>query len=106
MTRYGEVKQMQHFYHHGNTICHPKSGYVTTKLHGTSTCRCNNNEIFSERAILTCLTAGGQALVMHAKVAIRHGDIVDFIIIRVSNFVLPKYRVNYYDYIIKWCFGI
>ena len=19
---------------------------------------------------------------------------------------LPKYRVNYYDYIIKWCFGI
>ena len=20
--------------------------------------------------------------------------------------VLPKYRVNYYDYTIKWCFGI
>ena len=28
MARYGEVKQRQHFYHHGDTICHPKSGYV------------------------------------------------------------------------------
>ncbi len=35
------------------TICHPRSGYVTTKLHGTSTCRCNNNVIFSDRAIFT-----------------------------------------------------
>ena len=41
------------FYHHGDTICHPRSGYVTTKLHGTSTCRCNNNAIFSDRAIFT-----------------------------------------------------
>ena len=52
-TRDGEVKQRQHFYHHGDTICHPRSGYVTTKLHGTSTCRCNNNAIFSDRAIFT-----------------------------------------------------
>ena len=50
MARYGEVKQTQHFYHHGDTICHPKSGYLTTKLHGTSTCRFNNNAIFSDRA--------------------------------------------------------
>ena len=35
MQDYGEVKQRQHFYHHGDTICHPKSGYVTNKLHGT-----------------------------------------------------------------------
>ena len=41
------------FYHHGDTICHPKSGYVTTKLYGTSTCRRNNNAIFSDRAIFT-----------------------------------------------------
>ena len=41
----------QHFYHHEDTICHPKLGYVTTKLHGTSTCRFNNNAIFSDRAI-------------------------------------------------------
>ena len=26
-------------------MCHPKSGYVTTKLHGTSTSGCNNNAI-------------------------------------------------------------
>ena len=40
---------------HGDTICHPRSGYVglTTKLHGTSTCRCNNNAIFSDRAMFT-----------------------------------------------------
>ena len=39
MAKDGEVKQSQHIYHHGDTICHPTSGYVTTKLHGTSTCR-------------------------------------------------------------------
>ena len=50
---FGEVIQMQHFCHHGDTLCHPKSGYVTTKLHGTSTCGCNNNAIFSGRAIVT-----------------------------------------------------
>ena len=32
MTRDGEVKQRQHFHHHGDTIFHPRSGYVTTKL--------------------------------------------------------------------------
>ena len=32
-------------------MCHPKSGYVTTNLHGTSTRGCNNNAIFSDRAI-------------------------------------------------------
>ena len=43
----------QHFCHHGGTICHPKSSYVSTKLYGTSTCGCNNNAIFSDRAIFT-----------------------------------------------------
>ena len=51
VARDSEVLQRQHFCHHGDTICHPKSGYVTTKLHGTSTCGCNNNAIFSVRAI-------------------------------------------------------
>ena len=50
-TRDGEVLHRQHFCHHGDTICHPKSGCVTTKLHGTSTCGCNNNAIFSDRAV-------------------------------------------------------
>ena len=51
MGRDDEGKQRQHFYHHGHTICHTKSGYVTTKLRGTSTRRRNNNAIFSDRAI-------------------------------------------------------
>ena len=33
MARDGEVKHRQHFFHQGDIICHPKSGYVTTKLH-------------------------------------------------------------------------
>ena len=37
MTRDGDVKQRQDFYHHGDIISHPKSSYVTTKLHGMST---------------------------------------------------------------------
>ena len=53
MARDGEVLHRQNFCHHGDTICHPKSGYVTTELHGTSTCACNNNAMFSGRAIFT-----------------------------------------------------
>ena len=52
-TRDGEVIQREHFCHHGNTICHQKSSYVTIKLYRTSTCGCNNNAIFSDRAIFT-----------------------------------------------------
>ena len=37
MPKHGEVIQRQHFCHYGDPICHPRSGYVTTKLHGTST---------------------------------------------------------------------
>ena len=64
MARDGEVKQRQHFCNHGDTICHPKSGYVTIKLHGTSTCRCNNNAIFSERAFSSFLPS---TYVAHVK---------------------------------------
>ena len=53
MARDGEVIRMQPFCHQGDTLCHQKSGYVTTKLHGTSTCGCNNNAMFSGGAIFT-----------------------------------------------------
>ena len=53
MARDCEVKQRQDLYHHGDTICHPKSGYVTNKLHGTSTCRWNNNEIFFQTELFS-----------------------------------------------------
>ena len=70
MTRDGEVKQRQHFYHHVDTICHPKSGYVTTKLHGTPTCRYSNNAIFSDRAIFNFQSGREEALAVHAKLEI------------------------------------
>ena len=86
MARYGEVKQRQHFCHHGDTICHPKSGYVINKLHGTSTCRCNNNAIFSDRAIF-------KFPAVYANLAAakpwqfmpkgKHGSTVEFVIFRV-----------------------
>ena len=56
--RDGDVIQRQHFCHHGDTICHPKSSYVAIKLHGTSTCGCNNIAIFSDRAIFMFPTVG------------------------------------------------
>ena len=80
MARDGEVIQRQHFCHHGYTICHPSQVYETTKLHGTSTCGCSNNAIFSSRAIFTfpivvvCrsrLSGSDKALTVHDKVQIR-----------------------------------
>ncbi len=32
MSRYGELTQTQYFCHHADTIFHPNSRYVTTKL--------------------------------------------------------------------------
>ena len=43
----------QELFHHGDTICHPKSSYVTTKLNRMSTCGCNNNATCSDTAIFT-----------------------------------------------------
>ena len=39
---------MQHSLRHVDTIFHPKSSYVTTKLYGLSTRGCNNNNIFQK----------------------------------------------------------
>ena len=48
MARDGEVIQMQHFCHHGDTLCHPKSGYVTVCLRvDATTMRCFQAELFS-----------------------------------------------------------
>ena len=114
MGRDGEVKQRQHFYHHGDTICHPKSGYVTTKLHGTSTCRRNNNAIFSDRAICT-FPAGAvsPATLIWPLQSIADGcqssemaALLNSLSFAFANSFLPKYRVKYYVYIVKWCSGV
>ena len=101
----GEVKQTQHFYHHGDTICHSKSGYVTTKLHGKSTCRCHNNAILSDRAIFkfpavfACrpriLAAGKHWQFMPNW---KNGSTLELIFVVFKMSFLPKYRVIYYDY--------
>ena len=59
IARDSEVLQRQHICHHGYTICHPKSGYVTTKLHGTSTCGCNNKRRRSTQ-LDACFFSTGQ----------------------------------------------
>ena len=108
--RYGELVEMQHSCHHVDTIRHPNSSYVTTKLYGTTTCGCNNNTIFSERTSYTFPTfdvrrarwpGSGEALV-NIMPKWKDGNTVEFIIFAFLSF-LHKYCVKYYNYIVKWC---
>ena len=112
--RDGKLLQMPQSYHHVETIRHPNSSYLTTKLDGTSTCGCNNT-IFSKRAILTFLTVdvcrarwsgGGQAFVTHACQSGNMAILLTSLLFVFEISFLPKYPVNYYYYIIKRCFGI
>ena len=76
MARDGEVIQRQRFCHHGDTICLPKSGYVTTKLHGTwmqQQCdifRESNFHVSYCRRMVAMLISPGKALTVHAKLQI------------------------------------
>ena len=91
MARDSEVLQRQHFCHHGDTICHPKSGYVTTKLHGTSTyvdatiMRSFQTELFSR--FLRLAYSGNVKLAARKPWQFiqkyRDGDTVEFNIFRV-----------------------
>ena len=91
MVRDGEGKQSQHFYHPGYIICHPKSGYVTTKLHGTSTCRdatlmrSSQTELFSSFLPSTYADHVNLAAVKPLQFMPnwKHGSTVDFVIFRV-----------------------
>ena len=86
MGRDGEVKQRQHFYHHGDTICHPKSGSYRRRIPATL--------IWPLKSI-----AGGcQSSEMAA--------LLNSLSFAFPNSFLPKYRVKYYDYIVKWCSGV
>ena len=48
MARDGEIIQRQHFLSSRRHNLPSKSGYIMTKLHGTSTCGCHFNPMFSE----------------------------------------------------------
>ena len=113
MARDGEVIQRQHFCHHGGTICHPKSSYVTTKLYGMSTCGCNNNAIFSDSNFHVSYHRHMQATLNWPRQIIGGGcqssemaALLNSLSFAFTNSFLPKYRVKYYDYVIKWCIGI
>ena len=113
--RDGEVIQRHHFCHHGDTICHPKSSYVTTKLYGTSTRGRNNNAIFSEKAIFhvsyrrrmpATLNWPRQSIGVGCQSS-EMAALLNSLSFAFTNSFLPQYRVLwYYDYIVKWCSGI
>ena len=113
MARDGEIIQRQHFCHCGDTICHPKSGYVTTKLHGTSTADATIMR-YCQRGLFSRLLPSPYAAhviwprqisdrsCQSSEVATRLNSLS--FVFKIS--FLPKYRVIYYDYIVKWCSGI
>ena len=92
MARDDEVKQGQHFYHHEETICHPKPGYVTTKLQGTeclhvdaTIMRYFQTELFSSFLPSTYAGHVNLAAVMHWQFMLnwKDGSTIEFIIFRV-----------------------
>ena len=104
------ARDRQQFCDHGDTISHPKSRYVTTKLYGTFTCGCNNNAMFSGRAIFTFPTVvvcrqresrPGKALTVPCQSANMAALLKSLFFVFKISFLL-KYRVKYYDYIVKW----
>ena len=112
MARDGEVIQRQHFCHHGGTIFHPKSSYVTTKLYGTSTCGCNHNAIFSDSNFHVSYRRRMPATLNWPRQSIGGGcqsskmAALFSLSFAFTNSFLPKYPVKYFDYILKWCSGI
>ncbi len=111
MARDGEVLQSQHFCHYRDTICHPKSGCVTTKMHGTSTRGCNNNsfktcfQVSYHRRIPATLIWPRQSIGGSCQ-STEMATLLNSISFVFKISFLPKYRVIYYDYIVKWCSGI
>ena len=68
MARDGEIIQGQHFFHREGTICHPKSGYVTTKLHGTSTCSSSSTMRFIHINEYEYMNNYVQYIILHTRI--------------------------------------
>ena len=88
MTKDGKVKQRQHFYNHGDIICYPESGYVTTKLHGrvdATIMQSFQTELFSSFLPSTYVGHGNLAAAKHWQFMPnwKNGSAVEFIIVRV-----------------------
>ena len=110
MAKDGELTQTQYFCHHADTIYHPNSSYVTTKLYETSACVCNNNIIFQNELFSRFLPSTYVAWQRRSlgdgcesrKMATPMNTL--FFVFKIS--LLRNYHVKYYDYIVKWCSGI
>ena len=113
MARDGEIVQKQHFSHYGDTICHPRPGYVTTRLHGTSTADATICDIFRQSYFHVSYRRRMPATLMWLRQSTggscQSSEMATLLnslsfVFKIS--FLPKYRVIYYDYIVKWCSGI
>ena len=104
--RDGKPVQMPHSCYHVETIRHPNSSYVTTKLYETSTCGCNNNTIFSKRLFVSyrrCMPrtlAWRRAGLDHACESGNMATLLTSLLFVFEILFLHKYRVNYYDYLL------
>ena len=109
MVKFYKIKQRQHFFHYGDTICHLRPGYVTTKLHGTCTAdatimRSFQTELFSSFLPATLIwprRSLGRSC-QGSKMATMLNSLS--FVFKIS--FLPKYHVVHYDHIVKWCSGI
>ncbi len=111
--RNGENIQRRHFYHYRYTICHIRSWYVTIKLHGMSTADATIMQYFQTHLFTRFLPSPYASHVnLNAAKHCRRCQSSEmaallnslFFVFKIS--FLPKYRVIYYDYIVKWCSGI
>ena len=87
---------MQHCCHHVDTIRHPNSSNVTTKLYVTPACGCNKNYGHSARAIFTFPTVDVIPVIQSYMPMWKEGDTVELIIFVLKILFLPKYRAIYY----------
>ena len=91
MARDGKIIQRQHVCHYGDTICHPMSGYVTTKLHWTSTADATIMRYFQTELSSRFLPSPYPATLIWPRQSIGSSclssDNVELIIFRVQNFV-------------------
>ena len=106
MTRDGEVKQRQHFiimetqFAIQDQVMYQPN--CTERLHVDATImRSFQTEQFSRFLQLLYASHFAGGCQSSEMAALLNSYLVAF-----TNSFLPKYRVKYYDYIIKWCSGI
>ena len=107
----GEIIQRQNCCHYGDTLCHPRSGYLTAKLHGTSTADATIRRLFRQRYFHVSYRRRMPATLIWPRQSIGGSCGEMATLLNSLSFVfkmsfLPKYRVIYYDDIVKLCSGI